>query len=55
MLIRVFMMLKFVLCNILVANLFYYLLLIMFDDGYVIEKNNLNTILIEEYKMIYIF
>ena len=53
--VQIFMVLKFTLCNILVTNLFEYLLLIMFDNGFVIEKSNLDVTLSEIYRMIYYF
>ena len=49
MLTRIFMTLKFVLYNILIANFFDYLLLIIFDNGYAIEKSNLDLVLSEKY------
>ena len=48
-------MLKFILYNILVANFFDYLLLIMFDNEYVTKKSNLNLVLSKKYEMIYYF
>ena len=53
--IEIFMVLKFTLCNILVAVFFNYLLLILFDNGFATEKNNLDLTLNEIYRMIYYF
>ena len=55
MLARIFIILNYILSNILITNFFNYLLLIMFDNGFIIEKNNLNLVLSEKYKMVYYF
>ena len=49
------MVLKFTLCNVLVADFFDYLLLIMFDNRSVIETSNLDLSLSEINRMINYF
>ena len=49
------MVLKFTLCNNLVADYFDYLLLILFDNEFVIEKCILDFISSEIYRIIYYF
>ena len=41
--VEIFMVLKFDLYSILVTDFFDYLLLIMFDNGFVTEKNNFES------------
>ena len=52
---KIFMVLKLAFCNVWVIDFFNYLLLIMFNNEFVIEKSNLNLILNNIYKMIYYF
>ena len=52
---KIFMLLKFALCNDWLQSFFNYLLLIMFDNGLTIEKSNLNFTLNEIYIIIYCY
>ena len=46
---------KFVFYNILITDFFDYMLLIIFDNGFVIEINNLDLTLSEIYRMMHYF
>ena len=51
--VEIFMVLKFALCNILITDFFDYLLLIIFDNEFVTENSNLDLTLNKIYRMVY--